>query len=754
VVYEQIKAKLPQGWFQKQQKPPIIEPETVPVIVNLQPPAALGVDSIYRKYRCWKGNPLSCEWTQKTLELEPTAKKCQNCGFPTILPPKAEFRGYKGRYRIDSYLGSRGMGRLYRGTQLADQQPAIIKEYLIPQLVFNAEETRGRKQAFERLAGLSLADGRIQDIRLNFPWDAVADPVAERCYLVTSGNIDAYPTLRTYLATINRPMSEREVYRVLDQVLQTLQFLHGQKFSLPTGQVQQGIVHGNINLDSLLIMADTAEFFIHVSDLAIWERLFDLPTTKTINHTFAQDLVALGYVAFYLLAGSTVFAINHSPLNPKIEQDWQPIQPAFKAFLLRLLELDKPFANAEEARHYLAEVFVFLPKEILIIQTEEKKKTNKLYCPSIIILSILSGLILCSLIWWVIQKLQQQESFAEDTVVCCLENVPAVPGGRFNYTGEKDSTWSFIRRQSNLILQNQTLEAKLKESQPKLQLNYQPEDTLAQAIAKVKSSQSDFAIANMVDQVIPELRYKEFAYDGLVVFVAFSYSKRDKSLPQALKGQISIEQLRDLYTGKVVNWENLKGANLPSLQLKLYIPQDNEVRQIFEQRVLQDASAIAAFRKLIQQQTSNQLITNSPIDITPLPTLEMLRRVLRDFEEENIGSIGFATLSQVFGQCSVYPLAIVDSNRNAVQTLIQDNGKSINPNTDLCDDKGSYKPNVQVFKTGSYLLGYPLVVLYPGDNSRPPIGQKFADMLRTAEVQQLLEKAGLVRLDNRVNNRE
>ncbi|MBD2440764.1 substrate-binding domain-containing protein [Nostoc sp. FACHB-110] len=747
MVYEQIKAKLPQGWFQKEQQPSIVEPETVPITVNLQPPANLAVDSIYRKYRCWTGNPVSCEWTQKTLAQNPTAKKCQNCGFPTILVPKTEFRGYKGRYRIDSYVGSRGMGRLYHGTQLADQQPAIIKEYLIPELVFNAEEARDCKQAFERLAGLSLADGRIQDIRLNFPWDAVADPVAERCYLVTSGNVDAYPSLRTYLAIINRPMSQRDVYRVLDQVLQTLQFLHGQKFSLPTGQVQQGIAHGNINLDSLLIMADTPEFFIYVSDLAIWERLFDLPTSKSSNITYAQDLVALGYVAFYLLAGSTVDAVNYLPLDPKIESHWPAIEPAFKAFLFRLLELDKPFANAEEARQSLSQVFTLLPKEILIIQAAEEKTNNKLYRPSTIILSIFGGLILCTLIWWIIQKLRQPEVAVENTVVCCLENVPAVPPGTFNYTGEKDSTWSFIRRQSNLILQNQTLEAKLKESQPKLQLNYQPEDTLAQAIAKVKSRQSDFAIANMVEQFSPDLRHQEFAYDGLVVFVAFSYAKRDKSLPQALKGQISIEQLRDLYTGKVTNWKNLNGANLPKLKVKLYVPQDKELQRIFEQRVLQNESAIAEFRNLIQQQKSNQSITEPIVNITTLPTLEMLRQGLSDFEEDNIGSIGFATLSQVFGQCSAYPLAIVNGNKPAVQTLIQDNGKSINPNTDLCDDKGSYQPDIQVFKTGSYPLSYPLVVLYPGDNNRPPIGQKFADMLRTAEVQQLLEKAGLVPLN-------
>ncbi|MCC5634792.1 substrate-binding domain-containing protein [Nostoc sp. CHAB 5844] len=740
MVYEQIKAKLPQKFFPKPENPPVAEPEPILTPV-MQPPTPLGVDIIYRKYRCWTGNTLGCEWTQKTVEQNPASKNCQNCGFPAILPPKTEFRGYKGRYRIDSYLGNRGLGRLYQGIQLTDQQPAIIKEYLLPQLAFNSEETRDRKQAFERLAGVSLADGRIQDIRLNLPWDGIADPVAERCYLVTSGNIDAYPTLRTYLTSTNQPMSERDVYRVLDQVLQTLQFLHTQKFSLPTGQIQQGIAHGNINLDSLLIAADTEEFFIHLSDLALWEKLFDLSTTKTIIPTVAQDLVDLGYVAFYLLACNTLDA----DIDPKKEQYWQSVTPDFQAFLFRLLALDIPFNNAEEARYILLKIHQALPKQVLIITAKSENQKNKLYRSSKLFLSILGIVFLVGLILWLVQKFQYRENVVEEPVVCCLKSVTGVPAGKFNYSAEKDSTWSFIRRQSNLILQNQTLEEELKASQPKLQLNYQPEDSIEQAIANIQSSKADFAIANMIEPFSPELRHKEFAYDGLVVFVAFSYSKRDKSLPKALNGQISIEQLQDLYTGKITNWKQLKGAKLPNLPVSLYIPKNAESIRIFEQRVLQHASAIAAFRNLQQQKTSTSF-TNSTVNITSLSTLEILQKVLRDFEEENIGSIGFATLSQVFGQCSAYPLAIAYSNKAAVQTLVQDNGKSIDPNTDLCDDKGSYKPNIQVFQTGKYPLSYPLVVLYPGDNSRPPIGQKFAEMLRTAEVQQLLEKAGLVPL--------
>lgn len=746
---ESVKARLPK-FFKKEQDTLVAEPEVTTVIPLVEAP--LGVDPIYRKYRCWNGNTLGCDWARSTLEADSQAKNCIKCGFPVILTPKTELRGYRGRYRIENWLGHRGMGRLYQGMQVTDQHPIVIKEYVLPQVAFNPEETRERKQAFERLAGLSLADGRIQDIRLNSPWDAIADPVKERCYLVTNGNQDASPTLRTYLGT-NGAMPEGEVRRVLNQVLQTLQFLHTQKFSLPSGQIQQGIPHGNINLDSLLIMADTKEFFIHVSDLALWERLFDLPTTKPVTDTFAQDLVGLGYVAFYLLAGNTVEPDSYQPLNPKLEQHWPPVQPELKTFIRRLLELESPFVSAEAARQWLLQIPAPPHRDLSAITGEIEEDNSKLRRPPLALLGLLGFLLLGILLWFLIQRFQNQGISADDVVVCCLEDVAAVPPGKYTYTGEKSGTWSYIQQQSNLILQNQTLEEKLKESQKKLELNYRPDDSLEQALEKVQSGQVDFAVTNLVDELTPQLRYKEVAYDGLVIFVAFSYSKRDKSLPKALNGKISFEQLRDLYTGKITNWNQLEGANLPNLPVKLYIPPDQEALRVFEQRVLRESGAIAAFRNLQskQQQQTSTFTTNPTTELTPLPTIEMLRQVLRDFEDKDIGSIGFGTVSQVFGQCSAYPLAVVDGTKPAVQSLVQDNGKSIDPNTDLCDDKGSYRPNIQVFKTGSYPLAYPIVVVYPGDNSRPPIGQKFADMLRTKEVQALLEKAGLVPLQKTKN---
>ncbi|NES86656.1 MAG: phosphate ABC transporter substrate-binding protein, partial [Moorea sp. SIO2B7] len=120
--------------------------------------------------------------------------------------------------------------------------------------------------------------------------------------------------------------------------------------------------------------------------------------------------------------------------------------------------------------------------------------------------------------------------------------------------------------------------------------------------------------------------------------------------------------------------------------------------------------------------------------------------VIKDFENDNIGSIGFDAFSKVFGQCSVYPLALEDENQNPISPLIQENGKPVNPQTDLCKDKGNYRPNIKAFISERYPLAYPLTVIYPRDNRLEPKGKKFAEILRTKEIQRLLQQTGLIPL--------
>ena len=59
-----------------------------------------------------------------------------------------------------------------------------------------------------------------------------------------TSSVDSSPTLNRYCAS-HGPFDSNAVLSVLNQALQTLIFLHQQKFTLLAGQVQEGIIHGN-----------------------------------------------------------------------------------------------------------------------------------------------------------------------------------------------------------------------------------------------------------------------------------------------------------------------------------------------------------------------------------------------------------------------------------------------------------------------------------------------------------------------------
>ena len=712
-----------------------------------------GVAYFYDKYRCQQQNPLSCDQPRQTVEQDPEAKACLTCGFPAMLRIGAEIQGKRGRYRITRPLGYRGMGRLYEGVQSGNEQPVIVKEYLLPKRYFNAKESVQAKKAFESLGGLNLADGRAENSRLISPTEAIADRNdEERCYVVTKGREDSYSTLRVYLVQ-NGPMSPRQVRHFLNQVLQSLESLHGQKFRFPTGQIQQGLAHGNLNLDSVLISPQqqlffhSPQFLVYLCDLNLWERRFDPPPSVAVTPQMFQDLIGLGYVSFYSLAGRWVDS-RGEPLNPESDQYWQTSDRALKHFIFRLLELEVPFESAEAARRALLE----LPTEELEptkeveeaeLAVQRQRRLPYWFWWLMAILALL-GLVAAALWWWGLRE--KAIAVRSEHMLCCIKDVSGIPSGRFTYTAERNGIWTYVLQQENLIEKNKTLEAELERRRPQLKLTYLPEPTGEEAIAKVRQEKVDFAITSLVDDLTYDVEAQEFAYDGLVVFVAFSYERRDKTLPKFLNGQITLEQLRQLYTGKITNWQDLGGPDLP---VRLYMPTETEMVQIFEQRVLKSEEAIAQFRELWQAQAAsdNSTIAQPADKIIQLATLPTLRTVLRDFEDDKIGGIGFGPLSKVFGQCSVYPLAIVDTNQSPIQPLSEDiAAQPIDPSTDLCNKKGSYRPNIEVFQTRRYPLAYPLAVIYPRDNSRPPIGRKFAEILKTQESQHLLSKTGLVPL--------
>ncbi|MBP0015831.1 MAG: substrate-binding domain-containing protein [Roseofilum sp. SBFL] len=724
------------------------EAEAAPVETVAPPVVGSRRDWIYTEYRCIWGDPLECDQPRQSIEADGETKVCLRCGFPAILRPKAEIVGHRGRYRVTEFLGTRGMGRLYKGAQVVNNAPVVIKEYLLPKRYFNIQEAQNYKDNFENVAGAVLADGRAQDFRVLSFGDAIGDRHEERCYVVTEGLASLYPTLRVYVQQ-KGAMDQFELLHFLNQVLQSLESLHGQKYRLPSSKIQGGLPHGNLSLDTLLILPQEQQFFefpqflIYLSDLWLWEYRFFPPTMTVKRPALSQDLRDLGHISFTLLTGTWSLEEENS-LNPKLPQNWPDVDPKIQQFIWRLLEIDTPFPSAEVARQSLPQLSRSLQFiESAEIEEEEDIKRKRRWWWLLWLLLLLG--LGSGLGWWLLRRSNGMAT-AQNPRVCCVQDVAAVPQGRFQYTAVGNGIWNYVIKQPNLVALGRRLETELGQRIPKLELVYEPVQSLEEAISTVRGDRADFAIASAINE--PDLEAKRIAYDGLVIFVPFSYEFRRNSLPRTLNGQLSLDRVRQLYTGEVTNWQELGGPDLP---VKLYVPDNPELIRIFEEQVLQDPGAIAAFRQGLPKPTNPDALVTTPSEstISVLPIFELLRTILADFEEREIGGIGFGAIAQVFGQCSVYPLAISTENKTAVQPLIQNNTQPLNPGTDLCNDKGSYFPHVELFQTGEYPLAYPLTVVYARDNSRPPIGQKFAELLQTEEMQNLLAKTGLIPLNLR-----
>jgi len=692
-------------------------------------------ESFYQEYPCSYNSPLNCDRPFQTAQQIKGAKFCLECGFPATLPQEAEIKGSQGTYQIASFVGVRGLGRLYSGIQLKDKQPVIIKEYLLPNRCFNESETVKRKDTFKRVGGVSLADSRIQNFRLLETREAIADDKGERCYLIIKG-IEPSQTLGKYLIE-KGAMTSADVREVLNQGLQTLQFLHTQKLRFPSNQTQLGITHGNISLDSTLIKVENNQkFSIYFCDLAIWENLFIPPIiAQPAPARPEQDLESLGLVAFYSWVGRTTNLSSNQPLDPRDNQQWPDNDSHLKQFIYRLIRLETPFESAEAARQALLQ----LPKEdhgdsSVKLRSPASQVIKKRFPMPLILLGILALLLLSGgILYWLLTKKPdcRNEYIQWSRLVRNFSEVPNVPSGQFTYTGEKDSTWSYVLTQP---VDKSRLVNLLTKPKPDATATFNYESVLSsnennpiKSIQEVQTSKKDFAITSLVDQITDKLDKKQVASDGLLVFVAFN--KRDSNLANALGGQITLEQLRQIYTGKITNWQQIN-PKLPNLTVKPFAPTEPEAISKFQEIVLknapQDEALFAAkVTKLDTTKTQNQIRSET-------------------LEGRTTGIISFGIISKTWKQCTGYPLAIVDGKKSASQPLFQRRSRrSINPSDDLCQHDDYY---VDVTTFQSYPLGYPIFVVYPKDSSRLRGGSTFAEMLTTRQGQYLLSKVGLVAL--------
>ena len=331
------------------------------------------------------------------------------------------------------------------------------------------------------------------------------------------------------------------------------------------------------------------------------------------------------------------------------------------------------------------------------------------------------------------------------------------------YYAKDNGVWDYLLNIPNIVSYRKTF---LKEINDRLDININnlftrvdEAQTTENIMKEIDEGNIDFALLTKKPELNSEsLVEKVIAYDALVAIVPYTDGKGKGawSVPSAMNYEIGIDELRYLYTQSqdtIEQWQSSKHENqlqgLNGKKIKLYFQDiyESEIVNIFENNVLKEPKKTVAFRKIFK--TEEQLNNDSQ---KQLKSQYILQNIINNFEtsqNQTVG-IGISLLSRVYGQCSVYPLKI-QGDKYSFHPLVQNDNNPINENTDLCYDKGSYKPNTNAFHDikDKYPLKLPLVIVYK-QGSEP--AEKFIEIMQTDEGKDLLKEAGLYQKNKTKNH--
>lgn len=285
--------------------------------------------------------------------------------------------------------------------------------------------------------------------------------------------------------------------------------------------------------------------------------------------------------------------------------------------------------------------------------------------------------------------------------------VKNIPSGLFSYGGS--TTWAPIRKE---------VDSTIKTAFPQFQLRYTEPPTghssSGTGIKMVLENQLSFSQSS---RSIKDEEHQKAQQRGFVL----------KEIPVAIDGiaitvnpnlnipGLTIAQLKDIYTGKVTNWQLLGGPNLAITPYSKAVGGGNV--QFLVENVLED----------------KQLGANVQFIST---TTQALREVAK-----NPGGIFYASAPEVVQQCSVKPLPL---GRKPGQ-LIPPYKEPFVP-LQKCPQQRN-QLNTTAFQSDEYPMTRRLfVIVKENAQSDRKAGEAYADLLLTPQGQELITKAGFVRI--------
>lgn len=341
------------------------------------------------------------------------------------------------------------------------------------------------------------------------------------------------------------------------------------------------------------------------------------------------------------------------------------------------------------------------------------QESNPKFSPKLVSLLILISLLMTALLgggiflWQRIEQrinqldganLPQKKRLASDSRIKIyrrMEKVPNVPKGLFNYNGAT----SFASLETNGMNKEISLahpEYKLRYTEP---LNSRPGG--ATGIRMLLDGELTFALSGrpIKDVEYEKAESRNFALEQIPVAidgVAFFVN------PQLPVAALSIEQLKDVFQGKITNWKELGGLDLPIFP----VSQDPEVH-VTVSLLLNNGEQLGDRVKIVRDYTT------------------AMQEVAK-----NPGAISFSPASLVRNQQSIRSIGLAKGNSQQYVFPI-DNGQI----------------NLKALRNGSYPITRRMYVIVRRDGTvEEQAGIAYSNLLLTNEGQQTIKDAGFVPL--------
>ncbi len=225
-------------------------------------------------------------------------------------------------------------------------------------------------------------------------------------------------------------------------------------------------------------------------------------------------------------------------------------------------------------------------------------------------------------------------------------------------------------------------------------------DFAQSSVSLEKSKYADvFAVSHLKEEAV--------GYDALTIVV-----NRQLNLPG-----LTVEQVRGIYTGKITNWSQVNGPNVPIAAFS--IAESSGIFSSFKDLVLQKGDELKA-----------TIVTSNSEGLQKL--------------KSNPGAVYYGSAKEVIvDSCLTQPIPI-----GKTVNTIKPYQEPLQP-VDACLAGERNKINTEVIKNQIYPLTRKIYVVIKADgSSSQKAGEAYAKLLKTKQGQDLLERAGFVSIAN------